>query len=80
MFVAALLSLDVETSLIDKEGVSSSVIVNVPVASLIVAFDALDKSHGNCFIYFIVESARTVIGIVPVVLPALIVNVPFVAV
>ena len=39
--VAALLSSDVETSLIDKEGVSLSVIVTVPVASLIVPADAL---------------------------------------
>jgi hypothetical protein len=80
MLVAALLSSDVETSLIDKEGVSSSVIVKVPVESLIVAFDALDRVIVTVSFASAVESARTVIGIVPVVSPALIVKVPFVAV
>ena len=44
MFVATLLSSDVETSLIDKDGVASlSVIVNVAVESLIAPADALLK-------------------------------------
>ena len=44
IFVAALLSSDVDTSLIDNDGVaSSSTISRVPVASLIVAFVALIK-------------------------------------
>ena len=61
-------------------GVSSSVIVNIPVESLIVAFVALDRVMVTVSFGSSVESARTVIGIVPVVAPALIVNVPFVAV
>ena len=80
MLVAALLSFVVETSLMDNEGVSSSVIVNVPVASLMVAFDALDKVIVTVSFASSKVSARTVIGIVPVVSPALIVNVPLVAV
>ena len=65
MLVAALLSSDVETSLIDKDGaLSSSVIVNVPVASLIVAFEALDKVIVTVSLFSSVESARTVTGIV----------------
>ena len=64
ILVAVLLSSEVETSLIDNDGVaSSSVMVNVPVASLIVALDALDKvivtvsfasskeSAKNCYTY-----------------------------
>ena len=48
MFVAALLSSDVETSLIDKDGgSSSSVMVNVPVESLIVALEAFDKAMNS---------------------------------
>ena len=61
-------------------GVSSSVIVNIPVESLIVAFDALDRVMVTVSFGSSVESERTVIGIVPVVAPALIVNVPLVAV
>ena len=81
MFVDVLLSSEVETSLIDKDGgSSSSVIVNVPVESLIVALDAFDKVIVTVSFASSVESARTVIGIVPVVLPALIVKVPLVAV
>ena len=41
IFVAVLFSFVVETSLIDNEGVSLSVMVTVPVASLIVPSDAL---------------------------------------
>mgnify|MGYP006232921695 FL=1 len=79
MFVEVLLSLDVDTSLIDKDGVaSSSVIVKVPVESLIVAFEALDKVIVTVSFASSYESANTVIPIVPVVLPALIVNVPLV--
>ena len=44
ILVAVLLSSEVDTSLIDNDGVaSSSTISRVPVASLIVAFVALDK-------------------------------------
>ena len=79
MFVDVLLSSDVETSLIDKDGgSSSSVIVKVPVESLIVAFEALDKVIVTVSFASSNESANTVIPIVPVVLPALIVNVPLV--
>ena len=41
ILVAVLFSFVVETSLIDNEGVSLSVMVTVPVASLIVPSDAL---------------------------------------
>ena len=65
IFVAVLLSSEVETSFIDKDGVaSSSVMVKVPVESLIVAFDAL------CIVMMTVSfassnaSERTVTGIV----------------
>ena len=79
--VAVLLSSEVDTSLIDNDGVaSSSVIVNVPVASLIDAFEALDKVMVTVSFASSNESARTVTAIVPVVAPALIVNVPLVAV
>ena len=81
IFVAALLSSEVVTSLIDKEGVaSSSVIVNVPVASLILAFEALDKVIVTVSLASSNESARTVTGIVLDVSPALNVKVPLVAV
>ena len=81
MFVEALLSSDVETSLIDKDGASSSsVMVNVPLESLIVAFDALDKVIVTVSFASSKVSANTVTPIVPVVSPALIVNVPLVAV
>jgi hypothetical protein len=44
IFVEVLPSSEVETSLIDKDGVaSSSVIVKIPVASLILALEAFDK-------------------------------------
>ena len=79
--VAVLLSSEVDTSLIDNDGVaSSSVIVKVPVASLIVAFEALDKVIVTVSFASSNESARTVTAIVPVVAPALIVNVLLVAV
>ena len=81
MLVAVLLSSDVETSLIDNDGVaSSSVIVKVPVVSLIVALEALDKVMVTVSLSSSNESARTVTAIVPVVAPALIVNVPLLAV
>ena len=81
MLVEALFSFDVETSLIDNDGVaSSSVIVNVPVASLMVAFVALDRVMVTVSFASSNASERTVTAIVPVVLPALIVKVPFVAV
>ena len=81
IFVAVLFSFVVDTSLIDNDGVaSSSVIVNVPVASLIVAFEALDKVIVTVSLASSNESARTVTAIVPVVAPALIVKVPLLAV
>ena len=80
ILVEVLLSSDVETSLIDKDGVSSSVIVNVPVASLIVAFDAFDRVMVTVSFPSGDVSVRTVTGIVPVVAPALIVRVLLVAV
>ena len=58
---------------------SSSVIVNVPVASLIVAFDALDRVIVTVSSASYIESANALTPIVPVVSPALIVNVPLVA-
>ena len=65
----------------DNDGaLSSSVIVKVPVASLIVAFVALDKVIVTVSLASSNESASTVIPMVPVVSPALIVNVPLVAV
>ena len=64
----------------DKDGVaSSSVIVNVPVGLLSVAFDALDIVMVTVS-FASSKSQQTVIGIVPVLTPALIVNVPLVAV
>ena len=81
MFVVALLSSDVETSLIDNDGVaSSSVIVNVPVASLMFAFDAFDKVIVTVSLFSSKESAKTVTAMVLDVSPALKVRVPFVAV
>ena len=68
------LSSDVETSLIDKDGVaSSSVIVKVPVESLIVAFEALDKS--SLLFHLLHLMSQLIQLLVVVVLPALIVNV-----
>ena len=65
----------------DNDGVlSSSVIVNVPVESLIVAFVALDKVIVTVSFASSKESANTVTPMVPVVSPALIVSVPLVAV
>ena len=75
-----LLSSDVETSLIDKEGVSSSVIVIVAVESLIVPSDTL------LIVMFIVSLFSSVLSSVIDtekvldVSPALNVKVPFVAV
>ena len=81
ILVAALFSFDVVTSFIESDGVaSSSVIVNVPVESLIDAFEALDKVMVTVSFASSNESARTVTAIVPVVEPALIVNVLLVAV
>ena len=54
--------------------------MNVPVESLIDAFEALDKVMVTVSFTSSIVSARTVIGIVPVVAPALIVNVELVAV
>ena len=54
--------------------------VNVPVASLIVAFVALDKVIVTVSFASSKLSANTVTPIVPVVSPALIVNVSLVAV
>ena len=65
MLVAVLFSLEVVTSLIDKEGVaSSSVIVNVPVESLIVAFDAFDRVIVTVSFASSNASERTVTGMV----------------
>ena len=65
IFVAVLFSFVVDTSLIDNDGVaSSSVIVNVPVASLIVAFEALDKVIVTVSFASSKESDSTVTGIV----------------
>ena len=65
----------------DNDGVaSSSVIVNVPVESLIEALEALDKVIVTVSFASSNASARTVIPIVLVVSPALKVRVPFVAV
>ena len=65
MLVAVLLSFEVETSFIDKDGVaSSSVIVKVPVASLIVALDTLDSVIVTVSFASSNVSARTVIAIV----------------
>ena len=81
ILLAVLFSLDVVTSLIDKDGVaSSSVIVNVPVESLIEALEALDKVMVAVSFASSKVSANTVTPIVPVVSPALIVSVPLVAV
>ena len=81
MLVAVLFSLEVVTSLIDKDGVaSSSVIVNVPVESLIEALEALDKVIVTVSFASSKASVRTVTGIVLVVSPALNVNVSLVAV
>ena len=68
-------------SLIDKFGaLSSSVIVKVPVASLILAFDALDKVRVTVSLFSSVLSPKT--GTVNVfdVSPALKVRVPLAAV
>ena len=81
MFVATLLSSDVETSLIDKDGVASlSVIVNVAVESLIAPADALLKVIVT--VSFASSRESSVIATVNVfeVSPASNVNVPLVAV
>jgi len=77
----AAFSLPAVTSAILKLGVaSSSVIVNVAVESLIVAFDALDKVIVAVSLFSSRVSARTGTLKVPVVAPAEIVKVPDVAV
>ena len=79
--VAALLSSDVETSLMDNEGaLSSSVIVKVPVESLIDALEAFDKVIVTVSLFSSVESASVVTAIVFEVSPALNVRVPLAAV
>ena len=54
--------------------------MNVPVESLIVALDALDRVIVTVSLFSSVESARTVTGMVLDVSPALNVNVPLVVV
>ena len=71
-------NLEVVTSLIESDGVeSSSVMVNVPVESLIVAFDALDNVIVTVSFASSIESSIILaIVIEPDVAPALIVSVP----
>ena len=77
----AAFSLDVVTSaIVILGGSSSSVIVNVAVESLIVAFDAFDKVIVAVSLASSRASARTGTLNVPVVAPAEIVRVPDVAV
>ena len=77
----AALSSEAVTSLIESVGASSSsVMVSVAVASLMVAFDALDKVSVAVSLFSSVESLRTGTVKVPVVEPAEIVRVPLVAV
>ena len=77
----AALSLEVVTSLIESVGAeSSSVMVSVPVASLMVAFEALDSVSVAVSLSSSVESLRTGTVKVPVVSPAEMVKVPLVAV
>ena len=80
MLVDALLSSDVETSLIDNDGVPSlSVIVNVAVASLIEPSEALLIVIVAVSSFSSVESSVTATVNVFEVSPALKVNVPLVA-
>ena len=77
----AALSLEVVTSLIESVGAeSSSVMVSVPVASLMVAFEALDNVSVAVSLFSSSESLRTGTVKVPVVSPAEMVRVPLVAV
>ena len=77
----AAFSLEAVTSAILKLGAaSSSVIVNVEVESLIVAFVGLDKVIFTVSLFSSIVSARIGILIVPDVAPAAIVKVPDVAV
>ena len=77
----AALSSEAVTSLIESVGVaSSSVMVKVAVASLMVAFDAFDKVSVAVSLSSSSESLRTGTVKVPVVSPAEIVRVPLVAV
>ena len=77
----AALSLEVVTSLIESVGAeSSSVMVSVPVASLMVAFEALDNVSVAVSLFSSSESLRTGTVKVPVVSPAEMVKVPLVAV
>ena len=73
--------MDVVTSAIVILGLgSSSVIVNIALESLIVAFDALDKVIVAVSFAYLLESARTGTLNVPEVVPAVIIKVPDVAV
>ena len=77
----AALSLEVVTSLIESVGAeSSSVMVSVPVASLMVAFEALESVKVAVSLFSSVESLRIGTVKVPVVSPAAMVKVPLVAV
>ena len=77
----AALSSEVVTSAIDIEGTSSSsVMVKVAVASLIVAFEALDKVSVAVSLFSSAASLRIGTVKVPVVSPAEMVRVPLVAV
>ena len=74
------MALDVSISVPVKEILSSSVIVSVAVASLMVAFEALDKVRVAVSLFSSVASLRTGTVKVPVVEPAEMVKVPLVAV
>ena len=77
----AALSSEAVTSLIEMVGASSSsVMVSVPVASLMVAFEALDSVSVAVSLFSSSESLRTGTVKVPVVSPAAMVRVPLVAV
>ena len=76
----AALSSEVVTSLIERVGRSSSVIVSVPVESLMVALVGLERVSVTVSLFSSVESLRTGTLNVPVVDPAAIVRVPLVAV
>ena len=79
--MAALLSSEVVTSFIESDGaLSSSVIVKVPVESLIDALDALDSVIVTVSLFSSVESVKTVTPIVFDDSPALKVKVPLVSV
>jgi hypothetical protein len=78
--LAALSSAVITSSIDNAGGLSSSVIVKTPVASLIVALDGLDKVKVTVSLFSSVVSAKTGTLNVPDVAPALIVKVPLVAV